>query len=78
MPRITIDGKNYDTEALPQEASQALTALMQADEEIRRLQSRMAIVRTARNTYAQALRTALAGVDPGPEQVDGLPSSELH
>jgi len=60
MPTITIDGKEYDSDSLSAEAKSQLTSLQLTDAEIQRLQIQLAIVQTARNAYATALKSALS------------------
>lgn len=60
MPTIKIDGKDYDTDQLSNEAKAQLTSLQLTDAEIQRLQIQLAITQTARNTYAKALQAALS------------------
>lgn len=59
MPIITIDNKEYDTDHLSDEAKSQLANVQLTDQEIQRLQIRLAITQTARNAYAQALNAAL-------------------
>ena len=61
MPIITIDNKEYDTDHLSNEAKSQLSNVQLTDQEIQRLNIQLAIAQTARNTYAKALSTALAG-----------------
>ena len=60
MPKINIDGKEYDTDSLPDAAKQQLAALQVVDNEIRHLQIQMGIAQTARNVHVQLLKVALA------------------
>lgn len=60
MPIINIDNKDYDTDQLSDEAKNQLANVQLTDQEIQRLQVRVAIAQTARNAYAQALNAALA------------------
>ena len=60
MPKITIDGKDYDPEQLSNEATSQLTSLQVTDAEIQRVQIQLAIAQTARNVYATALKSALS------------------
>jgi len=60
MPNIQIDGVDYDTESMSEDARQQLTNLQATDIEIQRLQVQLAIANTARNAYANALRVALS------------------
>ena len=59
MPKITIDGKDYDTDSLSDAAKAQLTSLQVTDQEIQRLNIQLAIAQTARNTYAKALQEML-------------------
>lgn len=60
MPTIQIDGKNYDTDTLSEEAKKQLSGLQIVDNEIRHLQVQQGIANTARNVYVQLLKVALA------------------
>ena len=59
MPIIKIDNKEYDTDQMSDEAKNQLANVQLTDQEIQRLQVRLAIAQTARNAYAQALNAAL-------------------
>ena len=59
MPKITIDDKEYDTDALSEETKAQLTSMRLADAEIQRLNIQLAITQTARNAYALAVRNEL-------------------
>ena len=59
MPKITIDGKDYDTDSLSDAAKAQLTSLQVTDQEIQRLNIQLAIAKTARNAYAKALQEML-------------------
>lgn len=59
MAKITIDGKEYDTEKLSDAAKTQLTNLNYVDSELRRLQAAVATYQTARVAYARALKEAL-------------------
>ncbi|WP_438766472.1 DUF6447 family protein [Kushneria sp. TE3] len=56
---IKIDGKDYDTTSLTDDARSQIQNLRATDQEIARLEQQLAIVRTARNAYASALRKVL-------------------
>lgn len=60
MPKVNIDGKEYDTDTLPEAAKKQLGALQVVDGEIRRLQIQLSIANTARSVHAQMLKAALA------------------
>lgn len=59
MPKITIDGKDYDTDKLSDDAKAQLVSLQLTDKEISRLKIQLAIAQTARNAYAKALQELL-------------------
>ena len=59
MAEIKIDGKSYDTEKLSQEARNQLTNLQFVDQEIARARRHLAVLQTARQTYAQGLKEQL-------------------
>ena len=60
MPVITIDGKEYDTDKMSDDARNQLMSLQFTDQEIARIQAKMAMAQTARIAYAKALDQALA------------------
>ena len=55
MPNITIDGKDYDFDSLPQQAKEQLASLQFIDAELKRLNALTAIAMTARGVYLRAL-----------------------
>jgi hypothetical protein len=59
MAKVTIDGKEYEVEALSENARQQLVSIGALDEEIRRTQMRLAFYQTARKAYAAALNAVL-------------------
>ena len=59
MAEITIDGKPYDTDKLSEGARSQLGNLQFVDQEIARAQGHLAVLQTARQTYAQALKEQL-------------------
>jgi hypothetical protein len=59
MSHVTVDGREFDLDRLSGEARQQAMNIKVVDEEIRRLQVKLAICQTARNAYAVALQTAL-------------------
>ncbi|AUB78979.1 hypothetical protein FPL11_06445 [Spiribacter aquaticus] len=56
---VTIDGNEYDLESLNEAAKSQLTNVQVTDQEIARLQQRLAIAQTARQAYARALQAEL-------------------
>lgn len=59
MPKITIDEKEYELDDLSQEAKAQLDSMLASDTKIAELQRDLAIVQTARNAYAIALKELL-------------------
>lgn len=56
---ISIDGKEYDVETLNDTAKNQVMNLRVADARLAQLQQEIALVQTARNTYAQVLAANL-------------------
>jgi hypothetical protein len=63
MPKITIDGKEYDTDQLSTEAKNQLGSIRFVDRKMAELQAEIAALQTARNAYAKALNEKLAQAD---------------
>jgi hypothetical protein len=57
--KIKIDGTEYDYDALTDAAKQQLQSLHFVDSELMRLESTLAVLKTARVAYAKALNQAL-------------------
>jgi hypothetical protein len=55
MPKITIDGKEYDTDQLSDEARNQLISIQFVDRKVQELNLELAAYQTARNAYAKAL-----------------------
>jgi hypothetical protein len=62
MPTITIDNRTYDTDTLSDDARAQLQSLQFVDAELARLQSKSAVLQTARAAYAKALQAALPSI----------------
>lgn len=60
--KVTIDGVEYTPDQLSEKARQQLGNLRTTDQEIMRLEQKLAIYRTARAAYAQALKAELREV----------------
>jgi len=60
MPKIAIDGKEYDLDSLPEEAQKQILSLQVCDKKIQDKEQELAILQTARNAYALALQEQLA------------------
>jgi hypothetical protein len=59
MPEVTIDGKNYDTDQLSDEARNQLISIQYVDRKLQEVQLEQAAYQTARNAYTKALREIL-------------------
>ena len=56
---ITIDGKEYPLDLLSEEAKAQLLSIQMVDRKIAEAQQDLAIMQTARNAYAKALKELL-------------------
>ena len=68
---ITINGTNYSSAKLSEEARNQVLNVQIVDTEIARLQQQLAIAQTARNAYSNALIAAVkapAAEPPAPEK----------
>lgn len=59
MATITIDDIEYDVDTLSEDAKAQLAALQATDQRIVEAQQDLAILQTARNAYAVALKNLL-------------------
>jgi hypothetical protein len=55
MSVVTIDGKEFETDEMSEEQTNQLRSINFADQEVVRLEMLLAVTRTARNAYANAL-----------------------
>ena len=62
--KITIDGTEYDLESLSENARAQLVNLRATDQELARAQALVAMLQTARTTYANVLKAELAAQAP--------------
>lgn len=60
MAMITIEGKDYDTEKMSEDARKQVGMIRFIDKKLSELQGEMAVCQTARNAYAKALSELLA------------------
>ena len=58
---VTIDGTEYDTDQLSDNAKAQLASLQACENKIRQLQIDLAIVQTARQAYGLALKGEIRG-----------------
>ena len=59
MPEITVNGKKYDTDKLPDEAKKQLISIQFVERKLQELNLEQAALQTARNVYAKALNDIL-------------------
>ncbi|MEM6305726.1 MAG: hypothetical protein AAF744_13490 [Pseudomonadota bacterium] len=59
MAKVTIDGKEYDSDALSEEARNNVLNIQYCEQKLAELKREQAIAQTARNAYAQALKAQL-------------------
>jgi hypothetical protein len=59
MPKITVDGLDYNTEDLTDNGKAQLASLQFLEQQMIKLKSEIAVYQTARNAYAQALKAEL-------------------
>jgi len=65
MPTITLDGKEYDTESMSEEALAQVRSLQYVNNQLVELQMRAAAFQTARNGYALTLKGLLEKGESG-------------
>jgi hypothetical protein len=59
MAKITIDGSEYELEALPDEVKATLASIRFVDEQLHEKRNQLAIADTARIAYSNALNKEL-------------------
>jgi hypothetical protein len=59
MPKITVDGIDYNTEDLTDNGKAQLASLQFLEGQMAKLKNEIAVYQTARNAYAQALKAEL-------------------
>lgn len=60
MAKVTIDGKEYETDDMSEDARRQLGNVATCDRRLEELRNETAMIQTARNTYAQSLGKMLA------------------
>ena len=61
MAKVTLDGKDYDSDTFSENAKSQLASLQFTQSEINRLQGLLAIAQTAQVAYSTALKRELEG-----------------
>tara|TARA_B100000579_G_C22399732_1_gene651241 strand:- start:64 stop:348 length:285 start_codon:yes stop_codon:yes gene_type:complete len=59
MAKVTIDGKDYDTDTMTDNAKKQLASLQFSANETNRLEALLAVTKTAQAAYTKALQTEL-------------------
>ncbi len=59
MAKVTIDGKDYDTDTMTDNAKKQLASLQFSASEANRLEALLAVTKTAQAAYTKALQTEL-------------------
>ncbi len=59
MAKVSIDGVEYFTDTMSQESRQQFEMMVMTEQKIRQLQAEVAMVQTARQAYASALKASL-------------------
>ena len=59
MPKITVDGMDYNTEDLSDNGKAQLASLQFLETQLNKIQGEIAVYQTARNAYINALKEEL-------------------
>ena len=57
MPKITVDGMEYNTEDLSDNAKAQIASLQFLEAQMAKIKSEIAVYETAKSAYIQALKT---------------------
>ena len=63
MPKITVDGIEYNSEDLSDNGKAQLASLQFLEVQMNKIKSEIAVYQTARNSYVAALKTELEKAD---------------
>ena len=63
MPKITVDGVEYNTEDLSDNGKAQLASLQFLEVQLNKLSNEIAVYQTAKNAYIAALKPELAKLD---------------
>jgi hypothetical protein len=61
MPKITVDGMEYNTEDLSDNAKAQIATLQFLEAQMAKIKSEIAVYETAKSAYIQALKAELEG-----------------
>ena len=70
MPKIVIDGMEYNTEDLTNNGKEQLAALQFVEVQLRKLRSEIAVYQTAQRIYIAALKSEIGKADNRSPVVD--------
>ena len=59
MPKITVDGMEYNTEDLSDNAKAQIASLQFLEDQMSKIKSEIAVYETAKSAYIQALKAEL-------------------
>ena len=68
MPKITVDGIDYNTEDLSDNGKAQLASLQFLEVQLNKIQSEIAVYQTARNSYVAALKAELEKQEPSDKE----------
>jgi hypothetical protein len=61
MPKITVDGMEYNTEDVSDNAKAQIASLQFLEAQMAKIKSEIAVYETAKSAYIQALKAELEG-----------------
>ena len=64
MPKITVDGIDYNTEDLSDNGKAQLASLQFLEVQLNKIKGEIAVYQTARNSYVAALKAELEKQEP--------------
>ena len=70
MPKITVDGIEYNTEDLTDNGKAQLASLQFLEVQLKKIQGEIAVYQTARNSYIAALKAELEHQEPAASDSD--------
>ena len=68
MPKITVDGIEYNTEDLSDNGKAQLASLQFLEVQLNKIQGEIAVYQTARNSYVAALKAELEKQEPSAKE----------
>ena len=74
MPKIILDGLEYNTEDLSERGAAVVKSLKFVEARLREIEHELAVHQTAKNTYTQSLINEIKAAGVKPIAVDDQPS----